>query len=218
MQSLKEMVVVNIDMRIAGKPLDPLQEINSSYFLKALRGGAPATERAFRYLVRHMQAPLARYLGRWLREPEAIQDVLQETLLAVHLGLPRFEGKCRLTTWVYSLAYHKAMNRLAEYYQPTGRNVAEDLGMHLEDAEPRPDEAAHKGLLIARLQVVAERIPKRYREVWRLRDLEGMSGEAAAKALAITPALVRVHLHRARGLIIARLHKEQPGLIRELVQ
>lgn len=217
MPAVDERIEVEAEVRIAGKPLDPLREINSSRFLKALLGGSPATERAFRYLTLHMRAPLARYLERWLRDREAVQDVLQETLLSVHLGLPCFEGKSRLTTWVYSLAYHKAMNWLAEYYKPDGRDMATDLCMDLEDAGPRPDEAAHKELLIARIRAVAESLPKRYCDIWRMSDLEGMSGEDAAEALGITPALARVRLHRARAMVKAHLHKEQPDLIRELI-
>ncbi|MEO6098196.1 MAG: sigma-70 family RNA polymerase sigma factor [Fibrobacteria bacterium] len=217
MQAVKDTNEVQVEVRIAGKPDNSFLEINSSHFLNALQAGAPATERAFRYLVIHMQAPLTRYLGRWLRDSGSIQDVLQETFLGVHRGLPRFEGKSSLTTWVYSLAYHKLMDRLAEYYRPGGRNSPEDICLNLEDANPLPDEAAHQGLLIARIQAAADYIPELYCAVWKLRDLEGKSGEATAEALGLTPALVRVRLHRARALIIARLHKEYPGLIRELV-
>ncbi|MEO6095120.1 MAG: RNA polymerase sigma factor [Fibrobacteria bacterium] len=217
MEAVKDTNEVHVEVRTAGKPHNPLQEINSPHFLKALQAGAPATERAFRYLVIHMQAPLNRYVGRWLRDSESIQDVLQETFLAVHRGLPCFEGKSSLTTWVYSLAYHKAMDRLEEYYRPGGRNSAEAICTDREDSHPLPDEAAHKGLLIERIRAVAECIPDLYFAVWRLRDLEGQSGKEAAQALGLTSALVQVRLHRARVQILARLHKEQPELVRELV-
>jgi DNA-directed RNA polymerase specialized sigma24 family protein len=42
-----------------------------------------------------------------------------------------------------------------------------------------------------------------------------MSGEEAAKALGVTPTLLRVRLHRARNLIATRLHRECPGFFSE---
>jgi RNA polymerase sigma-70 factor (ECF subfamily) len=204
---------IHVQVRVAETPRDLAKEVNSPAFLKALRDGSPAAERAFRDLVLHMHAPLMRFIGRWFRETESVEDVLQETFLAVHRSLPGFEGKSRLTTWVYSLAQHKVMDRLSEKYRP-GRGGA-DLCGHVPEGEatnPLPDEAAHQSLLIVRIRSAAGTIPELYKEAWRLRDVEGMSGEEAAEALGISPTLVRVRLHRARCLIVARLKKEQPGL------
>jgi RNA polymerase sigma-70 factor, ECF subfamily len=217
MIAIIEKMDVRFEVRVAEKPRDPSLGINSPAFLKALRDGSPASKRAFRDLVLHMRAPLIRFIGRWFRETESIEDVFQETFLAVHLSLPRFEGKSRLTTWVYSLAQHKIMDRLSEKYRP-GRGGAQVCAQTCEVEAPdlRPDEAAHQSLLIARIRSVAEALPELYREAWRLRDMEAMSGEEAAEALGITPTLVRVRLHRARCLIVDRLRKERPGLFGEL--
>lgn len=215
MLGVVEEIGVRCEVRTAARPRDPLHGINSPAFLKALRGGSPAAERAFRDLVLGLRAPLIRFISRWVRDDEAIEDLLQEVFLAVHLGLPRFEGGSRLTTWVHSVARHKVMDRLSEKYRP-GRAVEEPCEEYweVEAADPRPDDAAHASLLIARIRSVAASLPELYREAWRLRDVEGMTGEEAAEALGIAPALARVRLHRARGLIEARLRKECPGLFR----
>jgi RNA polymerase sigma-70 factor, ECF subfamily len=205
-----------LTVKTAGKPHDPIQEINSPAFLKALLGGAPAAPRAFRALVKAMHPQLARFVGRWFRDQDQIQDVLQETFLAVHRALPRFEGKSKLTTWVYSLAHHKVCDKLSEKYR-AGRGQAED-GDHawdLESPDPGPDEALHQARLVEWIRAAAEILPPMYREAYRLRDLEGLSGDEAAAALAISPTLIRVRLHRARALIVERLQKTHPGLFAE---
>jgi RNA polymerase sigma-70 factor, ECF subfamily len=204
-----------VEVRVAQKPRDLAREINSPAFLKALLDGGSAAERAFRDLVIHMHPLLSRYVGRWLGDPEAVRDVLQETFLAVHRSLCRFEGKSRLTTWVYSLAHHKTMDRLSEKYKPGQTGEPRECDPEHETSDPRPDEAAHQTLLIARIRSAADVLPCIYREAWRMRDLEGLSGEEAAEALGITPTLVRVRLHRARSLIVARLKQESPGLFAE---
>ncbi len=216
MLTILEETQVQVEVRVAGKPRDPAVGIDSPAFLKALRNGPPAADRAFRDLTLHMRFPLTRFIGRWLRDAEAIEDVMQETFLAVHRSLPRFEGKSRLTTWVYSLAHHKVMDRLSEKYRPGyGAEPAPECGWDVEAVDPWPDEHAHRTLLIKQVRAAAEGIPDLYREAWRLRDVEGMSGEEAAEALGITPTLVRVRLHRARNLIVARLRRDRPGLFPE---
>jgi RNA polymerase sigma-70 factor (ECF subfamily) len=213
MVAVIEEIGVKVQVRVAETPRNPAVEINSPAFLMALRGGPPAAERAFRDLTLHMRFPLIRFIGRWLRDTEAIEDVMQETFLAVHRSLPRFEGKSRLTTWVYSLAHHKVMDRLSEKYKPGyGVEQAPEQGWDVEAPDPWPDEKAHQTLLIKQVRAAADSIPDLYREAWHLRDVEGMSGEEAAEALGITPTLVRVRLHRARNLIVARLRRDRPGL------
>lgn len=205
-----------LTVKTAGKPHDPIQEINSPVFLKALLGGDPAAPRAFRTLVKVMHPQLARFIGRWFRDQDQIQDLLQETFLAVHRALPRFESKSKLTTWVYSLAHHKVCDRLSEKYR-TGRRQAEngDHAWDLESPDPGPDEALHQARLVEWIRAAAETLPAMYRDAYHLRDLEGLSGDEAAEALAISPTLIRVRLHRARALIVERLQKLQPGLFAE---
>jgi RNA polymerase sigma-70 factor (ECF subfamily) len=216
MQAVLERTETRVAVRVAEKPLDPLREINSAAFLIALRGGPPAASRAFRDLVRALHAPLARFAGRWLRDPDHVQDVLQETFLAVHRGLAGFEGKCKLTTWVYSLAHHKICDRLSEKYRPGGaREEASEQGWDLESPDPRPDETVHQERLLRCVRAAAEALPPLYREPYRLRDLEGMSGEEAAAALGVSPTLIRVRLHRARCLIEAGLRARHPGLLED---
>jgi RNA polymerase sigma-70 factor (ECF subfamily) len=212
MEAIMERAVrVGVTVRVAGKPLDPGQEINSGIFFKALMDGPPVSTRAFRTLVEGMHPLLARFIGRYTRDADQIQDVLQETFLAVHRALPRFQGKSKLTTWVYSLAYHKICDRLAEKYR-TSKEVPESWeGWEPESREPGADERLHQARLLHWIREAAEEIPVLYREAYRMRDVEGLSGEEAAEALGISPALIRVRLHRARSLIVEKVRQRFPA-------
>jgi RNA polymerase sigma-70 factor (ECF subfamily) len=202
-----------IEVKVAGRPLDPKQEINSPAFLKALLGGAPAAARAFRRLVEVTHPELTRYIGRYFRDPELVQDVLQETYLAMHRALPGFEGKSKLTTWIYSLAHYKVCDRLAEKYRPGyPRTVLDGQGWEPESSDPLADEVLHRARLVAWIRETAQDIPELYRDAYRLRDLDGLSGEEAAQILGISTTLIRVRLHRARCMIVERLQKRFPAV------
>jgi RNA polymerase sigma-70 factor (ECF subfamily) len=159
---------------------------------------------------------LSRYIGRYFRDQDLIEDVLQETYLAVHRALPRFEGKSKLTTWVYSLAYHKVCDCLSEKYR-SGRQApeAEAAGWEPESPATPIDVALHQARLAAWIREAAEEIPELYREAYRLRDQDGLSGEEAAEVLGISATLIRVRLHRARCLIVERLQKRFPAAFAE---
>jgi RNA polymerase sigma-70 factor (ECF subfamily) len=205
-----------IEVKVAWKPADAMQEVNAPVFLKALMGGAPAATKAFRKLVETTHPNLTRYIGRYFRDGEQVQDVLQETYLAVHRALPRFEGKSKLTTWVYSLAYHKICDRLSEKYRiGYAPGDLESYGHEPESEDPLVDEVLHRTRMVQWVKDAAEDIPELYREAYRLRDVEGMSGEEAAEALGISATLIRVRLHRARCMIVERLHKRHPAAFAE---
>jgi RNA polymerase sigma-70 factor (ECF subfamily) len=201
---------------VFGTGPDPMGEVNAPEFLKALLGGPPTASQAFRRMVEAIHPHLARYVGRHFRDPDLIQDVLQEVFLAAHRSLPRFEGKSKLTTWLYSLAYHKVCDCFAEKYR-MGRAESGPWGpeWEMESPAPLPDESLHQSRLIRWIEEAAEGIPKLYREPYRLRDVEGLNGDEAAAALGISPTLVRVRLHRARCLIVERIRKRYPAAFAE---
>jgi RNA polymerase sigma-70 factor, ECF subfamily len=211
MQAVREWTVAVKSADAAAIGRDPRQEINSRDFLEALLIGGPESSRAFRKLVDGMHPPLARYIGRYFRDAELIQDVLQETFLAVHRDLPRFEGKSKLTTWVYSLAYHKICDRLADKYRLGHPVPTQDQEWDMESDEVPVDEILHQACLVGWIRTAALDIPLLYREAYRLRDVEGLSGEEAAQALGISTTLIRVRLHRARCLIVERIRNRYPG-------
>ncbi len=206
----------SVEAKDARKFPDPMREVNSHELLKDLLGWGPEAERAFRKLVETTHPHLTRYIGRYFRDPDQVQDVLQETYLAIHRALPRFEGKSKLTTWMYSLAYHKVCDRLSEKYRsgyPVGDGDGQ--GWELESADPLPDEVLHQARLVEWIRESAEDIPVLYREAYRLRDVEGLTGEEAAEVLGISTTLIRVRLHRARCLIVERLQKRHPDAFSE---
>lgn len=132
-----------------------------------------------------------------VREPDVL-DIAQKVFLVAHLKLAGFEGRSRMTTWLFSIC-----QRVASDYRrsaPVRREVAteaselervsESHGVALEQLEARQK---------ARLaEAILDKVPEPQRVVLMLFELEGMSGEEIAELLAVSVGTVRSRLRLAR--------------------
>ncbi len=198
------------------EPGEPFLEINTASFLNEVRSETPGCERAFSHLFNQTHAPLSSYVHRYFPDSCAVEEILQETYIAVHRGLPGFEGRCKLSTWIFSLAYHKVCDKLAEKYRkvnssPTQSHVLENI----ESKDPLPDSVLMQLELVRMVECAAAKLDRKYRDVHYLRDFEGLSGEETSLELGITKSLVRVRLHRARCLIVEKIRAQFPQAIME---
>lgn len=196
------------------KSLDPFDEINSPNFLETLLAGGPNSQKAFARLFKNTHARLLAFIGRYLSNLEECQEVLQETYLAVHRSLPRFERKSKLTTWIYSMAYHKICDRYAQKdrnhlelvdnfdFLPATASDAESVFTDISPWDATSDLVSEKQNVLALMRCAITQLSPVQREIYRLRDEDGLSGEEIAVMLGMPPATVRVHLHRARGQIV----------------
>jgi RNA polymerase sigma-70 factor (ECF subfamily) len=173
---------------------------------------------------RELHAHCYRMLGS---VPDA-EDALQEALLHAWRGLPGFEGRSSLRSWLYRIATNaclKAIERRPKRVLPVDFGPAADPhdrpGEPLVESvwiEPYPDAAlgaepsAAPGAryeqresvelaFIAALQL----LPPRQRAVLILRDVLGFSGAEVARVLDTTPASVYSALQRAHKAVDERL-------------
>ena len=171
-----------------------------------------------------MHAPAVYRLAlRMMGDPEEAEDVMQETFLSAFRAIESFEGRSGLATWLFRIANNVALMRLRKR-QPLFLSIdmqggegdgAEMTPVQLFDwcCLPEADFAtaeAHSELERA----IAELAPA-LRAVFVLRELEGLSTEETAQALALTPANVKVRLHRARLWLRERLAGYFTELARE---
>jgi RNA polymerase sigma-70 factor (ECF subfamily) len=173
---------------------------------------AAGEEPAFEELVARYQARVYRLACRLTGSDGDAKDVLQETFLAVHRGLPAFRADSRFSTWLYRIATNAAlMQRRARARRPTesleaflprfdadGRHAAEPADLL---AASLADERLDRMLLAEKARAGLERLPDIYRDAFVLRDLEEMSTSEVAELLRIDPAAVRQRVHRARIML-----------------
>lgn len=152
--------------------------------------------------------------------------------MAVLEGLPRFEGRSSLKTWIFRILTNRAKTRAIR----EGRSMpfASFADVQIEDDEPavdpdrfrppgaqwaggwvsfpatweeQPEERALTMETRAYLERAIDTLPPNQREIITLRDVEGWSSEETCSLLSISEGNQRVLLHRARAKVRNALEK-----------
>lgn len=89
---------------------DVLAKENADVML--LRRVADKDRKAFEILYRNYYRRLVRFLDKVMRQPELMEEVLDDTMLVVWQSAASFAGASRVSTWIFGIAYRKAMNSI----------------------------------------------------------------------------------------------------------
>ena len=187
-------------------------------------------EAAFGRLVEPHRAELHAHCYRMLGSLQDAEDALQEALLGAWRGLPRFEGRSSLRSWLYKVATNaclKLVERRPKLVLPIDFGPAADphdgLGEPLHEplwVEPYPDAGlAYEQRESVELAFIAalQHLPARQRAVLILSEVLGFSGAEVAEALETTPASVYSALQRAHKTVDERLPRQsQQATLRAL--
>lgn len=159
----------------------------------------------FAHLVRRYERSVYHIVQGILNNPADSEEVLQESFLKALQHIGDFRGEAQFRTWLTRIAINEARMRLRKYRPKLHDSIDEapddttDLRpRELRDWQPNPEEKL-AGAEVARLLERAIRaLPRNYREVFLLRDVEHLSNNEAAQALGISLAAVKTRLLRAR--------------------
>lgn len=171
-----------------------------------LRRIAARDRKAFEALYHAYYRRLFSYLFKMTRRPDLAEEVLDDVMLVVWSGAAGFDGRSRPSTWIFGIAYHKALKALAR--QERHKAEAEE-----KIAEEPADHEGPEGLL-ARREVadVLERalriLSLEQRTVVELTYYHGFSYQEIAEIMSCPVNTVKTRMFHARR----RLKELLPGL------
>ena len=142
---------------------------------------------------------LRAFARRALGASDAIEDVVQETLVAGLAQLGSFRGHSRVSTWLVGILAHK----IFDHFRATRRltePLAGDEPRDLLDAPPRrsPEGELARRQQLAIIETTLPSLPEYERMAVLLIDLQGVERAEVCATLGVTPAHLRVLLHRGR--------------------
>jgi RNA polymerase sigma-70 factor, ECF subfamily len=145
-----------------------------------------------------------------LEDENEAEGVVQDAFMRLLERLDQFEGRSKLGTWLYRVAYNLSIDRLRKR-----RPMLSLLDENEDEAIPMPAvltdwrEAPETWLASSELSQELDRaiasLPAKLKAVFILREIEGVSTEECAQVLAISESAAKVRLHRARLLLRERL-------------
>ena len=171
-----------------------------SLLLSGLAGDAARYHTFLKELSGHLRAFLR---GRLSRLPDDVEDLVQETLLAVHNQRHTYDAGQPLTAWVHAIARYKLVDLLRR------RSTRDALTDPLDDEATffaQSDvEAASAKRDVSKL---LKRLPERQRLPIVCMKLEGLSVAETAKLTGMSESAVKVGVHRGLKALAAIIRGE----------
>jgi len=92
--------------------------------------------RAFETLYRAYHPRLTRFLINMIHRPQLVEEVLNDTMMVVWNQPDRYNGASKVSTWIFAIAYRKALNALRRRDEPIEDKFAESR----ESLEANPEQ------------------------------------------------------------------------------
>jgi RNA polymerase sigma-70 factor (ECF subfamily) len=193
-----------MQLDLPGGRVAPVVVDDDSVLLGRARGG---DSQAFEQLVERHRNHVFGLASRMLNSTDDAAEVTQEAFLAAYRHLPEFRGDSAFGSWVYRIAANYAFMRLRhrkvanEFEQPLDSPHFNDRGSLIDSVADWGRNAEGQTLdaeLRTAIDQASQTLPEEYRQVFVLRDLEGLPYDEIATLTNTSLAAVKSRLHRAR--------------------
>ncbi|MCS6918984.1 MAG: sigma-70 family RNA polymerase sigma factor, partial [Fimbriimonadales bacterium] len=167
-------------------------------------------EAAFEQIMHLYADRLYNYILRMVGSPADAEDLLQEAFIRAYQGLPSFDGRASLSTWLYRIATNLCIDhqrKRARRVQTVSYSAWEDEEGEASEWEfpdlqtPNPMDAALNRELQQVVEQAIEALSPKLKTVLLLYDVEELSYEEIARVLSIPIGTVKSRLNHARGQI-----------------
>lgn len=160
-------------------------------------------ESSLRYFYLHYEPRLHTFIRKKIENPADAEEILQDTLLATLEALRDFSFRCRLFTFICSIASHKVI----DFYRK--KKIKNVFFSKIADVEPListiigPESELDVQLLRQKIMKTFKRIAPGYSNILKLKYVYGYSVEEIAQKLAISFKSAESQLFRARKAFVS---------------
>ena len=193
------------------KPPATLERIEERELIGLARSGSAA---AFREIMRRNNRRLFRAARGIIGSDWEAEEVVQDAYVKAFQALGAFREEAAIGTWLTRVAINEAKGRLRARRETLPLTELDDKAMGeiiqfpSVAANADPERQAAIGEIRILLESAIAALPAPFREVFILRQVEGLSTEETAHVLSIEPETVKTRLHRARMRLRQALQDE----------
>lgn len=142
------------------------------------------------------KAQLRGYIGKRVRDPDALDDILQDVFVKAHDNLHTLKSRESVAAWLFRIA----SNAIADHYR--ARKPWVELPDELEQPQPERNPI---GELAACLRPFIAELPEIYRAALTLSEIEGLPQKEVAARLGISLSGAKSRVQRGREKLLQRL-------------
>ena len=177
-----------------------------------VRRAAEGDDDAFRRLVALVHPELRRWALARTGDVDDADEVIQRTLIRMHRSLGSFDGRARLSTWLYRILRNAAtdLDRSRGSRPTAPADPSTDDPGRVEP--PDPIRSLESRRLSREVLASFAMLPPRQREVLELVDHEGRRPVEVAEMLDMKPVTVRANLFKARRAVRTAILARHPEL------
>jgi len=184
---------------------DPLSDDEDKALIKRAASG---DDPAFTAIMRKYKSPLYRFAYRHMGDADDAEDIVQDTFIAMHRNLARYNSKYKFSTWAFQIAMNKCrdlgrkrktrsfMQRMTPLMEVNITNVETQ-----EDPDAKIDDKSR----LDAVSTAISQLPQNLKAPLILCTIENMSHKQAAEILNISPKAVETRIYRARQSLTGSL-------------
>jgi len=152
----------------------------------------------FEVLMRRHNERVFRAARAILRDDREAEDVMQETYVNAYVHLAQFDGRAQFSTWLTKIAVYEALARARRRGRYELMDEAPLEAVMPDTSLPDPERETFGHELGKLIESAVHNLGDGYREVFMLRQVEGMSTAETAEVLGVSEDVVKTRFSRAR--------------------
>jgi RNA polymerase sigma-70 factor, ECF subfamily len=158
----------------------------------------------FELLMRRHNERVYRASRAIVRDEQEAEDVMQQAYVNAFTHLRQFNGSARFSTWLTTIAVHESLARVRRRgrYEPFDDDALTSVEPFMSrNPQENPERQAFTGELRGLLEWAIDTLPDGMREVFVLREVEGLSTSETAESLGVSEDVVKTRLSRGRAAL-----------------
>ena len=142
------------------------------------------------------------YLCSRCKDEELAKDLTQETFLKAYESMERFDGSCKISTWLCQIAKHL----LYRHWERAGRQIPAEPEELEQLSGATPKDATEKAV-VTRIELIdclkeLQKLPEQLREVMYLRVMSDLSYREIGEIMGKSENWARVTFYRAKEALL----------------
>jgi RNA polymerase sigma-70 factor, ECF subfamily len=195
---------------VSGATLDRWTALSDEEIVSRVVEGHTAL---YEVLMRRYNERIYRAARSIIKDEDEAEDVMQQAYVNAYFHLRQFDRRARFSTWLTKIAIHEALARARRRGRYDAVDFTDEENQAVERHPSRnPEHQAFSGELRSLLESSIDELPDGLREVFMLREVDGLSTAETAECLGVSEDVVKTRLSRGRAAL-RNLLAERAGIM-----